>query len=54
MRRAIAATILALVCIAPASVQERLLLPNKEGSIKFLVIGDSGTAAAINCGSRAG
>jgi len=46
VRRFIATTILALVCIVPASVQERLLLPNKEGSIKFLVIGDSGTGGS--------
>ena len=30
----------------PLSVQERLQLPNKEGSIKFLVIGDSGTGGS--------
>ena len=30
----------------PRRVQERLLLPNKEGSIKFLVIGDSGTGGS--------
>ena len=46
MRRVIATTILALICVIPASVQERLLLPNKEGSIKFLVIGDSGTGGS--------
>ena len=46
MRRTIATTILALACIVPAAVQERLLLPNKEGSIKFLVIGDSGTGGS--------
>ena len=46
MRRAIATTILALTCVVPAAVQQRLLLPNKEGSIKFLVIGDSGTGGS--------
>jgi len=46
VRRAIVTTIFALACIVPAAVQERLLLPNKEGSIKFLVIGDSGTGGS--------
>jgi 3',5'-cyclic AMP phosphodiesterase CpdA len=43
VRRAIATTILTLVFVLPASVQERLLLPMKDGSVRFLVIGDSGT-----------
>jgi 3',5'-cyclic AMP phosphodiesterase CpdA len=46
VRRVIVTTILALVSVIPASVQERLQLPNKEGSIKFLVIGDSGTGGS--------
>lgn len=43
MRRACATTILMLALAAPASLEERLLLPKKDGSVKFLVIGDSGT-----------
>ena len=43
MRRAVATTILMLLLAAPASLQERLLLPMKDGSVRFLVIGDSGT-----------
>ena len=43
MRRVIATTILALAFVAPASLQERLQLPMKDGSVRFLVIGDSGT-----------
>ena len=43
MRRMRATTILMLALIASAGAQERLLLPNKDGSVKFLVIGDSGT-----------
>jgi hypothetical protein len=46
VRRATATIILALICIVPARVQERLLLPNKDGAIKFLVIGDSGTGGS--------
>jgi len=43
VRRMRATTILMLALIASAGAQERLLLPNKDGSVKFLVIGDSGT-----------
>ena len=46
MRRVIATTILALICAVPARVQEQLLLPKKDGSIKFLAIGDSGTGGS--------
>lgn len=46
MRRVIATTILALLIVVPARVQERLQLPNKEGSIKFLAIGDAGTGGS--------
>ena len=46
MRRVFLATILALICVVPAAVQEKLQLPNKDGSIKFLVIGDSGTGGS--------
>jgi predicted phosphodiesterase len=41
-----AITILTLICVLSAAVQERLQLPNKDGSIKFLVIGDSGTGGS--------
>ena len=43
MRRAIATVVLMLAVAAPASLEERLLLPMKDGSVRFLVIGDSGT-----------
>ena len=43
MRRVISTVVLLLVLAAPAALQERLQLPNKEGSVRFLVIGDSGT-----------
>jgi predicted phosphodiesterase len=43
VRRVIATVILMLTFVAPAAVQERLLLPMKNGSVRFLVIGDSGT-----------
>jgi len=46
VRRVIATTILALICAVPARVQEQLLLPKKDGSIKFLAIGDSGTGGS--------
>jgi predicted MPP superfamily phosphohydrolase len=46
VRRVIAATILALISVSPASVQERLQLPNKPGSVKFLAIGDTGTGGS--------
>ena len=38
--------VLILLSSAPVTLQERLLLPNKEGSVKFLVIGDSGTGGS--------
>jgi 3',5'-cyclic AMP phosphodiesterase CpdA len=43
VRRAIATVVLMLAVAAPASLEERLLLPMKDGSVRFLVIGDSGT-----------
>jgi predicted phosphodiesterase len=43
VRRVISTVVLLLVLAAPAALQERLQLPNKEGSVRFLVIGDSGT-----------
>jgi predicted phosphodiesterase len=43
VRRVIATIILSLLFVVPTRVEERLLLPNKNDSIKFLVIGDSGT-----------
>ena len=46
MRRAISTTFLLLALVSPAALQERLQLPNKEGSTKFLVIGDSGTGGS--------
>ena len=46
MRRVIVTTILAVILVGPAASQERLQLPNKDGSIKFLVIGDSGTGGS--------
>ena len=46
MRRVISTILLSLLFVVPASVQERLLLPNKSDSIKFLVIGDSGTGGS--------
>ncbi len=54
MRRIFVTTILALICVVPARVQERLQLPNKDGAIKFLVIGDSGTggSAQLRVASR--
>jgi hypothetical protein len=44
VRRVISTVILVLV--APAGLQERLQLPNKDGSVRFLVIGDSGTGGS--------
>jgi predicted phosphodiesterase len=44
--RMIATLILLLAFAGPASLQERLLLPNKDGSVKFLVIGDTGTGGS--------
>ena len=46
MRRVFSTLILLLVLVSPAALQERLQLPNKEGSVKFLVIGDSGTGGS--------
>ena len=46
MRRVIATAVLALALVVPARVQERLQLPNKSDSIKFLAIGDSGTGGS--------
>ena len=46
MRRLIATAIVMLALAAPASVQERLLLPMKDGSIRFLVLGDTGTGGS--------
>ena len=43
MRRVIATVVLLLAFAVPASLEERLLLPKKDGSVRFLVIGDSGT-----------
>ena len=43
LRSALAALVLALA-VAPASAQE-LRLPVKDGSIRFAVIGDTGTAS---------
>jgi 3',5'-cyclic AMP phosphodiesterase CpdA len=43
VRRVLATTILMLALVIPASMEERLLLPMKNGSVRFLVIGDSGT-----------
>jgi 3',5'-cyclic AMP phosphodiesterase CpdA len=46
LRRVIATAVLALALVVPARVQERLQLPNKSDSIKFLAIGDSGTGGS--------
>jgi len=46
VRRVIATFVLILLSSAPVTLQERLQLPNKEGSVKFLVIGDSGTGGS--------
>jgi len=46
VRRVIATAVLALALVVPARVQERLQLPNKNDSIKFLAIGDSGTGGS--------
>jgi predicted phosphodiesterase len=46
VRRAISTIVLLLVFAAPAVLQERLLLPKKDGSVRFLVIGDSGTGGS--------
>jgi predicted phosphodiesterase len=46
VRRVFSTLILLLVLVSPAALQERLQLPNKEGSVKFLVIGDSGTGGS--------
>jgi hypothetical protein len=44
--RLIATAFVTLALAAPASAQERLLLPMKEGSIRFLVLGDAGTGGS--------
>jgi predicted phosphodiesterase len=46
VRRTITALALILLATAPSSLEERLRLPNKDGSVKFLVIGDSGTGGS--------
>jgi predicted phosphodiesterase len=46
VRRMIATVILLLAFAGPVSIQERLALPKKDGSVKFLVIGDSGTGGS--------
>src|SRR5688500_15130999 len=46
VQRVIATAIVMLALAAPVSVQERLLLPMKDGSIRFLVLGDSGTGGS--------
>ncbi len=46
MRRAIATIVLILLSSVTASLQQRLLLPKKDGSVKFLVIGDTGTGGS--------
>jgi 3',5'-cyclic AMP phosphodiesterase CpdA len=43
VRRVIATTILLLIFTTSVAVEEQLLLPKKDGSVRFLVIGDSGT-----------
>jgi len=46
VRRVISPVVLLLALVSPAALQERLQLPNKDGSVKFLVIGDSGTGGS--------
>jgi predicted phosphodiesterase len=46
VRRVTATTILLLIFTTPVAVEEQLLLPKKDGSVKFLVIGDSGTGGS--------
>ena len=46
MGRLIATAIVTLALAAPVSVQDKLLLPMKEGSIRFLVLGDAGTGGS--------
>ena len=46
MRSVVGATILTLTCLASAAAQARLELPMKDGSVRFLVIGDSGTGGS--------
>ena len=46
MRRVFSILVLSLALVSPAALQERLQLPNKEGSVKFLIIGDSGTGGS--------
>ena len=43
MRRVFATAIMMLVLVISASTANQMLLPMKDGSIRFLVIGDSGT-----------
>ena len=46
MRRATATLSVILLLAAPAAAQDRLQLPLKDGSVRFLVIGDSGTGGS--------
>jgi 3',5'-cyclic AMP phosphodiesterase CpdA len=46
VRRVIATFVLLLAVAASPSLQEKLLLPKKDGSVRFLVIGDSGTGGS--------
>jgi predicted phosphodiesterase len=46
VRRAIATLVLIVLSTVPATLEDRLLLPKKDGSVKFLVIGDSGTGGS--------
>lgn len=46
MGRVIATLVLLVLFVVPVSLQERLQLPKKDGSVKFLVIGDSGTGGS--------
>ncbi len=46
MRRVIATLVLLVLVAVPVSLQERLQLPKKDGSVKFLVIGDTGTGGS--------
>ena len=46
MRRTIATVFVLSLLAAAASADERLKLPNKDGSVKFLIIGDTGTGGS--------
>jgi predicted phosphodiesterase len=46
VRRVIATFVLILLSASPVTLEERLLLPKKDGSVKFLVIGDTGTGGS--------